>query len=91
MTEERKALTELIEKRADGDLVREMLVFAGERIMEAKVDAQTGSVKVCSAAAQPIRRATAHHRAVRNPPLRGLLYQLRRRRRIKLPYQLGAK
>ena len=34
MTEERMALIELVEKRADGDLVREMLAFAAERIME---------------------------------------------------------
>lgn len=34
MTEERMALIELVEKQADGDLVREMLAFAAERIME---------------------------------------------------------
>lgn len=34
MTEERMALIELVEKKADGDLVREMLAFAAERIME---------------------------------------------------------
>ena len=37
MTEERMALIELVEKQADGDLVREMLAFAAERIMEAKI------------------------------------------------------
>jgi len=37
MTEERMALIELVEKQADGDLVREMLAFAAERIMEAEV------------------------------------------------------
>ena len=34
MTEERMALIELVEKKADGDLVREMQAFAAERIME---------------------------------------------------------
>jgi len=35
MTDERMALLELVEQEADGDLVREMLVFAADRIMEA--------------------------------------------------------
>ena len=39
MTEERMALIELVEKQADGDLVREMLAFAAERIMEAEIEA----------------------------------------------------
>lgn len=34
MTDDRMALIELIEKQADTDLVREMLAFAAERIME---------------------------------------------------------
>jgi putative transposase len=34
MTDDRMALIELIEKGADGDLVRDMLAFAAERIME---------------------------------------------------------
>jgi len=34
MTDERMALIELIEKQADTDLVREMLSYAAERIME---------------------------------------------------------
>ena len=42
MTDERMALIELIEKRADGDLVRDLLAFAAERIMELEVEAQTG-------------------------------------------------
>jgi hypothetical protein len=44
MTEERMALIELVEKQADGDLAREMLAFAAERIMEAEVEARTGAV-----------------------------------------------
>jgi putative transposase len=42
MTEERMALIDLIEKGADTDLVREMLAFAAERLMEHEVEARTG-------------------------------------------------
>ena len=42
MTEERLALLELIEKGADADLVRELLAFAAERLMETEVEARTG-------------------------------------------------
>src|ERR671912_2998441 len=42
MTEERLALLELIEKGADADLVRELLAFAAERLMELEVEARTG-------------------------------------------------
>jgi transposase-like protein len=45
MTEERMALIELVEKQADGDLVREMLAVAAERIMEAEVEVRTGATK----------------------------------------------
>ena len=45
MTEERMALLELIEKDADGDLVREMLAFAAERLMEMEVEGATGAPK----------------------------------------------
>ena len=45
MTEERMALLELVEKSADADLVREMLAFAAERIMDAEVEALTGAAK----------------------------------------------
>ena len=34
MTDDRMALIELVEKQADCDLVREMLAFAADRIME---------------------------------------------------------
>jgi transposase-like protein len=43
MTDDRMALLELIEKSADADLVREMLGFAAERLMEAEVRARTGA------------------------------------------------
>jgi transposase-like protein len=43
MTDDRMALIELIEKGADADLVREMLAFAAERIMELEIEARTGA------------------------------------------------
>src|SRR3954466_8578316 len=43
MTDEKMALLELIEKRADADLVREMLHFAAGRVMELEVQACTGA------------------------------------------------
>lgn len=43
MTEERMALIELIEKGADADLVRDLLAFAAERLMELEVEARTGA------------------------------------------------
>src|SRR5215210_1449900 len=42
MTDHRMGLLELIEKRADADLVREMLAFAAERLMDLDVEAKTG-------------------------------------------------
>ena len=42
MTDDRMALLELIEKRADADLVREMLAFAAERLMDLEVEGRTG-------------------------------------------------
>ncbi|WP_210879362.1 IS256 family transposase [Roseovarius autotrophicus] len=45
MTDDRMTLIELVEKQADGDLVREMLAFAAERIMKAEVEARTGAAK----------------------------------------------
>ena len=41
MTDDRMALIELIEKGADADLVRELLAFAADRMMELKVEART--------------------------------------------------
>jgi putative transposase len=43
MTDERQALFELIEKRADADFVRELLAFAAERLMAVEVEALTGA------------------------------------------------
>jgi len=45
MTDDRMALLELVEKEADVDLVREMLAFAAERLMELEVEAVTGAPK----------------------------------------------
>src|SRR3546814_20188222 len=43
MTDDRMALIELIEKGADADLVRELLAFAADRMMELEVEARTGA------------------------------------------------
>ena len=60
MTEDRMALIELVEKQADGDLVREMLAFAAERIMDAEVETRIlASPKSVTASA---RRATTRTR-----------------------------
>jgi putative transposase len=53
MTDDRMVLIELIEKSADTDLVREMLSFAAERLMEAEVEARTG---VAHGARDPARQ-----------------------------------
>ncbi|PTR05753.1 mutator family transposase [Cereibacter azotoformans] len=54
MTDDRMALLELIEKQADTDLVREMLAFAADRIMELEVELRTGAAK---GARSPLREA----------------------------------
>jgi transposase-like protein len=43
MTDDRMALIELIEKGADSDLVRELLAFAADRMMDLEVEARTGA------------------------------------------------
>ena len=45
MTCERMALPELVGKQADGDLVREMLASAAERLTELEVEAAAGAAK----------------------------------------------
>lgn len=42
MTDDRMALVELIKQGADSDLVREMLAFAAERMMDLEIEARTG-------------------------------------------------
>ena len=43
MTDERMALIDLIEKEADADLIRDMLAFAAERLMNLEVEVLTGA------------------------------------------------
>ena len=45
MTDDRMTLIELVEKAADIDLVREMLAFAADRMMDAEVEVETGAAK----------------------------------------------
>jgi len=54
MTDERMALLELVEKGADADLVRDMLAFAADRIMEAEAEVAAGAAK---GARSPLREA----------------------------------
>jgi len=56
MTDERMALLELVEKQADGDLVREMLAFAAGRIMELEVEARTGAAKGARSPLREVQR-----------------------------------
>jgi len=43
MTDAKMALLELVEQEADTDLVREMLAFAAERMMNMEIEAKTGA------------------------------------------------
>ncbi len=54
MTDDRMALIELVENSADADLVRDLLAFAAERLMEAEVEGATGAAK---GARSPLRTA----------------------------------
>jgi putative transposase len=54
MTDDRMAVLELVEKGADADLVREMLAFAAERVMEAEAEVAAGAAK---GARTPLREA----------------------------------
>ena len=56
MTDDRMALMELVEKQADGDLVREMLAFAAGRIMEAEVEARAGAAKGARSPLREVQR-----------------------------------
>ena len=56
MTDDGMALLELVEKQADGDLVREMLACAAERIMEMEVDLKTGVAKGSRSPLREVRR-----------------------------------
>ena len=54
MTNERMALLDLVEKDADSDLVRDLLAFAAERMMEAEAEVAAGAAK---GARTPLRDA----------------------------------
>jgi putative transposase len=56
MTDERMTLIELIEKQADTDLVREMLAFAVDRIMELEVELRTGATKGARSPMREVQR-----------------------------------
>jgi transposase-like protein len=56
MTDDRMTLMELVEKQADSDLVREMLAFAAERIMEAEVEERTGAAKGARSLLREVQR-----------------------------------
>ena len=56
MTDEKMALLDLIEKSADADLVRDMLGFAAERLMEAEVGARTGAAHGVRDPARQVQR-----------------------------------
>jgi transposase-like protein len=57
------ALLELVEKEAEGDLVREMLAFAAERLMELEVEAATGAPKGVRSATRTTQRNGYRERA----------------------------
>ena len=63
MTDDRMALIELVEKSADEDLVRDMLAFAAERLMELEVEAATGAAKGMRSAARTVQRNGYRERA----------------------------
>ena len=56
MTDDRMTLLDLVEKQADGDLVREMLVFAAERIMEVEIETRTGAAKGARSPLREVQR-----------------------------------
>jgi transposase-like protein len=63
MTDDRMALIELIEKGADTDLVRELLAFAAERMMDLEVEAKTGAALGARSAARHTHRNGYRERA----------------------------
>jgi transposase-like protein len=54
MTDDEMALLELLEKGADADLIRDMLAFASERVMEVEVEVAASAAK---GARSPLREA----------------------------------
>jgi len=56
MTDDRMALIAMIEKSADTDLVRDMLAFAADRLMDAEVEARTCAAHGMRAPARQVQR-----------------------------------
>ncbi len=56
MTDDRLALFDLIDQRADDDLVRDMLAFAAARLMEYEVETSTGAAKGARSPARTAQR-----------------------------------
>jgi transposase-like protein len=56
MTDDRIALRELLEKSADADLLREMISFAAERLMELEVQGLTGAAHGERSASRLVQR-----------------------------------
>ena len=66
MTDDSIALLELIEKSADQHLVRDLLAYAAERLMEFEVEAKTGAAK---GARSPTRMAQRRYHDVPSGPV----------------------
>jgi len=63
MTDERIALLELIEKSGDDHLIRDLLGFAAERLMELEVETRTGAAKGTRSAERIAQRNGYRERA----------------------------
>ena len=63
MTDDRMALIAMIEKSADTDLVRDMLAFAADRLMDAEVEARTGVAHGVRDPARQVQRNGYRERA----------------------------
>jgi transposase-like protein len=63
MTDDRMALIAMIEKSADADLVRDMLAFAADRLMDTEVEARTGVAHGVRDPARQVQRNGYRERA----------------------------
>ena len=84
MTDDRMARIALVERPAEGELMREMLVFAAGRIMEAELGGRTGAAKGARTPAPAPNQAAQHEpdRALEQ----GSETPRRRHRRSGLPW-----